>query len=94
MKFKKDTGICEGFPYVNLENLEEHVMSNCRSGTPEPDGRSGSHNNLASKLLGKTKLVRDTPKQKAFILIQTIRENMEGSTNREVKETHLACNAH
>ncbi len=26
LKFKKDTGICEGFSYVDLENLEEHVI--------------------------------------------------------------------
>ena len=44
-----------------------------------------------SKLLGKIKLVRDTPKQKAFIFIQTIHENMEGFTKCEVKEAHLAC---
>ncbi len=52
MKFKKDTDICEGFPYVDLENLEEHVILDSRSGTPKPDGRSGSHKSIASILLG------------------------------------------
>ncbi len=69
------------------------MISDCRSGTPESDGRSGLHKNLASKLLGKIKLVRDTPKQKAFVFIQIIRKNMEGFTKREVKEAHLACKA-
>ena len=62
LKFKKDTDICEGFPYVDLENLKEHVMSDRRSGTPKSDGRSGLHKNLASKLLVKIKSVRDTLK--------------------------------
>ncbi len=93
MKFKKDTCICEGFPYVDLENLEEHVISDSRSGTPKSDGRSGSHKNLASKLLGKIKTIRDTPKEKAFVFIQTIHENMHGFTKREVKEAHLARKA-
>ncbi len=93
LKFKKDTCVCEGFPYVDLENLEEHVISDHMIGTPEPDGRSGSHKNLASKLLGKIKAVRDTPKGKAFIFIQTIRKNMNRFTKKEVKEAHLACKA-
>ena len=45
------------------------------------------------KLLGKIKSVRDTPKQKALVFIQTLRENMEGFTVREVKEAHLARKA-
>ncbi len=76
-----------------MDNLKEHVISDDRSGTPKPGGRSGSQNSLASKLLGKIKTIRDTPKEKAFVFIQTIRENMDGFTKREVKEAHLARKA-
>ncbi len=69
LKFKKDTGVCERFPYVNLENLEEHVISDRMSGTPKLDDRSGLHKNLASKLFSKIKAVRDTPKEKAFVFV-------------------------
>ena len=93
LKFKKDVVICEGFPYVDLENLEEHVISDRRRGTPKSDGKSSSHKNLALKLLGKIKSVRDTPKQKAFVFIQTIHQKMEGFTKHKVKEAHLACKA-
>ena len=26
LKFLKDTGVCAGFPYIDLENLEAHVV--------------------------------------------------------------------
>ena len=93
LQFKKDTGVCEGFPYVDLENLKEHVISDSRSGTPTSDGRSVPHKNLASNLIQKIKAVRNSTKEKAFVFIQTIRENMDGFTQREITEAHLARKA-
>ena len=84
LKFKKDTGVCEGFPYVDLENLQEHVLS---------DRRSGSCKKYVSNLHGKINKIKEAPKQKALIFIQTVRKNMEGFTKREVKEAHLARKA-
>ncbi len=69
------------------------MILDSRGNTPKPDGSSGLHKNLASKLLGKIKAVRYTPKQKAFVFIQTIHETMDRFAKKEVKEAHLACKA-
>ena len=26
LKFKRDQGLCEGFPYIDMENLQDHVF--------------------------------------------------------------------
>ncbi len=35
LKFYKDTGVCAGFPYIDLENLEEHVIKSPGTETPQ-----------------------------------------------------------
>ena len=79
LKFKKDVGACEGFPYIDLENLKEYVTS---------DGRSVTGHNMKKKLIKKLKLLSETPKIKADTFIQSVRENMEGFTRRNVKEAN------
>ena len=63
LTFKKDEGVCEGFPYINLENLQDHVKSAM--------GILSDHL-LKTKLLGMAKSIRDKPKEKACVLIQTV----------------------
>jgi len=84
LKFKKDVGVCEGFPYIDLENLEEHVTS---------DSRSVSGKSMKKKLIKKLKALSETPKVKALAFAQTVRKNMEGFTRREVKEANEARKA-
>ena len=84
LKFKKNVGICEGFPYIDLENLKEHVVS---------DGRSVTGRNMKKKLIKRLKSLSETPKIKAHASVQSVRENMEGFTRREVKEANDARKA-
>ena len=60
LKFKKDTGVCEGFPYIDLENLDDHIIT---------DHRSASQVGSKKTLLGKIKALRDKPKEKAVAFV-------------------------
>ncbi len=66
------------------------MVSGRSSDTVTPDCRSGLHKKFASKVLEKMKLVKNSPKQKTFVFVQTIHKNVEGFTKCEVKEVHLA----
>ena len=84
LTFKNNEGVCEGFPYIDLENLQDHVK--CATGVL-------SDQSLKIKLLGMVTFNRDKPKKKACVLTQTVHKNMEGFTQHQVKAANLACQA-
>ena len=63
-----------------MDILEDHVVS-----PEECVSQEGLQEKVAS--------VRDSPKQKAFSLVQTVRKNMEGYTKHEIKDASLARKA-
>ena len=80
-KFKRDVGVCEGFPYLDMDNLKDHIVS------PE---ECVSQAGLKEKVVA----VRDSPKKKAFALVQTVRENMQGFTKakKNYRKRYLQLN--
>ncbi len=64
LKFKTDVGTCEGFPYINLANLEDHIVTNDKS------------EKFKEKLKQTLKATRDVPKKAACALVQTVQKNM------------------
>ena len=86
LKFKKDKGLCEGFPYINLENLKEHVFK-------PAGGTSAGTKSILKDLETKVKATKEPPQHKALAFIQTVHQNMEGFTKHELKGANLARKA-
>ena len=57
LSFKKDVGVCEGFPYVDLDNLEEHWE--------EPSDTGG----VKITVLSRMKNAMGTNKTKAYLCL-------------------------
>ena len=91
LKFKRDSGLCEGFPFIDMENLQDHVF--------RPDTTSENHKDHLREFEpvtdfgDKVKALKELPKRKAFAFLQTVRQNMEGFTRHEVKGANLARKA-
>ena len=66
-----------------MENLQDHVF--------RPDITSENHKDRLRKFEpvtdfgDKIKAIKELPKRKAFVFLQTVRQNMEGFTRHEVK---------
>ena len=67
LKFKRDRGLCEGFPFIDVENLQDHVF--------RPDTSSGNNKDHLSKFEpvtdfgDKVKALKELPKRKAFAFL-------------------------
>ena len=91
LKFKQDCGLCKGFPFIDMENLQDHVF--------RPDVTSENHKDHLREFEPVTdfgdevKALKELLKRKAFAFLQTVRQNMEGFTRHEVKGADLARKA-
>ena len=89
LKFKHDCGLCKGFPYIDMENLQDHVFK-------PTDGNIANHLckfEPINDIEDKVKALKELPKRKTFAFLQTVRQNMEGFTRHKVKGTNLAHKA-
>ena len=88
LKFKRDRGLCEGFPYIDMENLQDHVFKTTNDAIADHHRKSNTTN-----VEDRVKALKELPKQNAFAFLQTVHQNMEGFTKHEVKGANLACKA-
>ena len=78
--FKKDEGMCDGMPYLDMSKLDEHIMKS--------NGESRKVIYLDSGATTDT-----ITKDEGMVFIETVRKNMAGFTREEVKRAELARNA-
>ena len=85
LKFNCNNGLVKGFPYINMDNLKDHVFkpSSVAGNTLEP---ISSPVDLGTKV----QALRELLKRKAFAFVQTVHENMESFNNHKVKMANLA----
>jgi hypothetical protein len=88
LKFKRDQGLCEGFPYIDMENLQYHVFKTTSDAIADHRCKSSTTN-----VEDRVKALKELPKRNAFAFLQRVRQNMEGFTKHELKGTNLACKA-
>jgi hypothetical protein len=88
LKFKRDRGLCEGFPYIDMENLQDHVFKTTNDVIADHHRESNTTN-----VEDRVKAFKELPKKNAFVFLQTVRQNMEGFTKHKVKGANLACKA-
>ena len=81
LKLKTDVGTCKGFPYIDLKNPEDHIVTNDKSET------------FKEKLNQPLKATRDISKKSAYALVQTVQKNMEGFTKKYLQGAYLARKA-
>ncbi len=81
LKFKRDIGYYKGFPYVDLENLQDHIIITHKSVL------------LKKKLLSKLKSIMEIPKKQGFTLVQNVNTNMKGFTKQDLQGGYLVCKA-
>ena len=88
LKFKHNNCLCKGFPYIDMDNLKDHVFkpSSVAENTFEPITKSDD-------LGGKLKALKELPKMTAFAFLQTVCQNMEGFTKHKAKGANLARKA-
>ena len=73
-----------------MENLQDHVF--------RPDASKNNKDHLrefepVTDFGDKVKALKEFPKRKAFVFLQTVRQNMEGFTRHKVKGVNLARKA-
>ncbi len=78
LKFKRYVGVCKGFPYVYLANLQDHIVTTHKSKM------------FLKKVVDKIKSIMDIPKKQGVTMVQTVRKNMEGFTKRNIQGAYLA----
>ena len=88
LKFKRDQGLCEGFPYIDMENLQDHVFKTTNDAITDHHHKSNTIN-----VEDKVKALKELPKRNAFAFLQTVHQNMEGFTKHELKGANLAHKA-
>ena len=75
LKFKRDCGLCGGFPYIDMENLQDRVF---RPTSTSRNTVDHLHDFEPAIDFGKkVKALKELPKRKAFAFLQTVRQNME-----------------
>ncbi len=77
--FKRDVVMCKGISYVDLANLQDHIITTHKSGP------------FKKKLLSKLKSIMDMPKRHGIAMVQTVHKNMEGFTKQDLQGAYLAC---
>ena len=71
LKFKQDRGLCGGFPFIDTENLQDHIF--------RPDTTSKNNKDHLREFEpvtdfgDKVKALKELPKRKAFTFLQTVR---------------------
>ena len=88
LKFKRNRGLCKGFPYIDMENLQDHVFKTTSDAIADHHCESSTMN-----VEDRIKALKELPKRNAFAFLQTVRQNMEGFTKHEVKGANLARKA-